>query len=245
MTVLDDLANATLRIECGSACGSGFQFLSDDIIVTNCHVIDSHLVNKSVITARTGDGRHSEAELLAFSPKDEYDFAILRAANTLGTGRMILEPLQADRLALGSEVAFAGFPHGIHDLLVHSAFISGFCKDLGFFLDGSVNAGNSGGPIIDAQTGRVIGITTQRRFIGAPEMQRMSEEAAELQTYLEKIRGSGQVFVMGVDFGEMARLMARNFSLLKEVIDANANAGIGIGFRIRFALEKCRELGFY
>ena len=241
--ITHDLANATVRIECGTASGSGFQFLREDIIVTNCHVIQSHVAAGTSVTAWTEEAAKSDLQLLAASVEDEHDFAILRALDNLGPCRKVLEAQGINEVMPGSEVAFAGFPHGIRDLLVHRAFISGRYRDLGFYMDGSVNAGNSGGPIVEVQSGNVIGITTAKRFLGAVEMSEMSREADQLRSYLDNLGSRGSVTILGVDFAEFARLSARSFYFIKQVIDANANSGIGIGYHIEFALQKCHELG--
>jgi len=144
----------------------------------------------------------------------------------------------------GTEVAFSGFPHGTSDLLVHRAFVSGPFCDLGFHVDGSINGGNSGGPIIDVSDGKVVGVVTARRMIGGKDLGEISAESKDLQRYLDSIAGSGCVELMGIDFPEFARLVARSLQLMDAVINDNANSGIGIGFHIRFALQACRELGY-
>ena len=44
--------------------------------------------------------------------------------------------------------------------------------------------------------------------------------------------GSGQVIIMGVDFGKFAQMMAGGFSVIDQILQMNANSGIGIGFHI-------------
>ena len=244
---LGDLANAAARIQCGDMCGSGFQFLREDIILTSRHVIEPLQRDKAAVVVFTEDGSHCEAKLLAASTQDEHDFAILRTSCRLGPSRGVLMPSEVGDLATGAEVAFAGFPHGISRLLVHRAFVSGRYGNLGFYMDGTVNAGNSGGPVVDISDGNVVGIVTARRFVGAEDMSTVSNECARLEQYLDQVASGGQVQmrvgILGLDFAEFAKLLAQSFRITRRVIDANANSGIGVGFHIRFALEKCRELG--
>ena len=81
------------------------------------------------------------------------------------TDRVALRPADdADKIERGRQVLFGGFPHGLEELLVQHAGISGpAARDKGFYIDGSVNGGNSGGPIVDPRGGGVIGVVTQRR----------------------------------------------------------------------------------
>jgi hypothetical protein len=95
---------------------------------------------------------------------------VLELVEPLPDGRIILHPEEPCQIPRGRKILFAGFPHGIHDLLVHEAIISGSSSNHAFYIDGSVNGGNSGGPIVDFETGNVIGIVTQRRFLGGDSL---------------------------------------------------------------------------
>jgi hypothetical protein len=90
--------------------------------------------------------------LLTFSPKEQFDFAVFQIRGCVPDERVALQPKLLPKLERGIDILFAGFPHGIHDLLVHRAAISAAIDDTRFYVDGSVNGGNSGGPIIDDLT---------------------------------------------------------------------------------------------
>ena len=240
---LDHLADATVRIECGDNSGSGFHFLREEIVLSNCHVVEAHLVQGTPIAAHTECGETSRLELIGYSLEDDRDFAVLKVGGTLGAGRKVLEPMEVGDVPRGTEVAFSGFPHGVSHLLVHKGFVSGRCETLGFYIDGNVNPGNSGGPIVDIGSGKVVGIASARRFVGAQDMKAICDECAKLTKHLHAVASQGGVQIMGVDFVGFAGLMAQSLELVKRALDANANTGIGIGYHIRFALDKCRELG--
>ena len=134
----------------------------------------------------------------------------------------------------GTKILFAGFPHGIHDLLVHEAIVSGPVQNHAFYIDGSVNGGNSGGPIVDANSGELVGIVTQRRFLGAQSLQVLGQQVYRLAQQCAGIANRGSVQIMGIDFGQFANLMAQGLGAISQVIEANANSGIGIGYKIEF-----------
>lgn len=243
INLYQQLANATVQIICGSSAGTGFHFLNDEIIVTNHHVIEPHFQNGSSIVARSEDGAQSQLQLLGYSLKGQHDYAILKLTSKFPHPPVILQPKEVSPIQRGADIIFAGFPHGVPHLLVHKAIISAPISNLGFYIDGSVNGGNSGGPIIDASDGKVIAIVTQRRFMGGDEMEGILEESQKLQDHLTNIAGRGSVNIMGVDFGDFSLKMAQTIQVLNSVISQNANSGIGIGFNIRFVVEGCKQLG--
>ena len=123
--------------------------------------------------------------------------------------------------------------------------ISGQINEGLFYIDGSVNGGNSGGPIVDASDGTVIGIITQRRFLGAQDLDKLRAAAEKLRAHCQQIAGRGSVQIMGIDFGGLSSLMAEAMLLIREVLEANANTGIGIGFSIRFVSDQCQKEGVF
>lgn len=193
--------------------------------------------------AMTEQNETLSLELISFSPATEFDFAILRAKDQIPPGRRVLSPKVSNSFERGTEILFSGFPHGIPHLLVQKAVIAGYINEDVFYIDGSVNGGNSGGPIIDISEGSVIGIVTQRRFLGAQDLSQLRAAAEQLRTHCQQIAGRGSVQIMGIDFGGFSSLMAEAMLLIREVLEANANTGIGIGFSIRFVFEKSRGLG--
>jgi hypothetical protein len=241
MISLEDVAKATLKIECGKTRGSAFQFIKKNIVITNFHVVKSHIEQKAIILANTELGSKAELKLIAYSPEEEFDYAILGMGEDLAEERIALEPklITPNR---GTKVCFSGFPHGIDDLLVQVAHISGPFDELGFYIDGSVNAGNSGGPIVDINDMKVIGIVTQRRFLGGIDLYKVNRNLNEIYEHFQNMGKMAQVKIVGLDFGRFAQLISSAFAVFREVLEANANSGIGIGYRIEFVMQKLKEL---
>ena len=157
--------------------------------------------------------------------------AILRIIGKLPNGRNVLTPDSSPNCERGQRIIFSGFPHGIPHLLTQEAHISGKIDDNKFYINGMVNGGNSGGPIINAETGKVIGIVTQRRFLGNLQLQKTLNEIRQLQSYCKQLmQGGGSVVIMGINFAGFANLISSSLDVVSQVITANANTGIGIGF---------------
>ena len=102
-------AKATLKIECGDSRGSGFHFEKKEIIATNFHVIEVGFAKGQKILAKTDSGNQAELKLLAYSPQEEYDYAILKINGDLKEDRVALEP-KIVALSRGMQVCFGGFP---------------------------------------------------------------------------------------------------------------------------------------
>lgn len=235
------LADATFRIVAGNSSGSGFSYASDRLVVTNHHVIEPHVTSGASIFAVTEAGVTLPARLVMYSPKDQADFAVLELQQDLPPGRTVLQPAQNPNTDRGVRVLFSGFPHGIADLLVHEAVISAPLGSRAFYIDGSVNGGNSGGPIVDAGTGELLGIVTQRRFMGGNSLEALAPQVAQLSNQCAAVANSGSVVIMGINFGDFAAMMAQGLGAISQVIHANANSGIGIGFHMRYLNEGLRS----
>ena len=242
--IFRDAAQATLRIEYGNSRGSGFHFLLPEIVITNYHVVDGADTKQApAIEGVTEAGDRLQLELVAHSPANLHDYAILRVRSPVPNNRHVLQPRIVTPVPRGTEVLFPGFPHGIAHLLVQRANVSGLVSPDVFYLDGSINGGNSGGPIIDVSDGRVVGIVTQRRFLGGADLQALAQSAEQLRMHCQNSAGSGSVQIMGIDFGKFSQMMAEAMLILRQSLESNANSGIGIGFSIRFVTEQCTALG--
>lgn len=242
MSVFEDLASATLKIECGNSRGSGFNFAKENIVVTNAHVILPCLKQQEKIVARTEQGNIVHLKLLDFSLPDAFDYAILQALDDFKEKRQVLQPKLVNP-PRGTQVCFAGFPHGIDDLLVHTATVSSPFSKVGFYIDGSVNGGNSGGPVIDVNDKSAIGIVTQKRFLMPLDMDKVTSALNGVQEYVKSIQGGGGVSIMGIDFAKFAQIISYSSTLTRQVLEANASTGIGIAFRIEFVTQACKSIG--
>jgi S1-C subfamily serine protease len=202
----EQVANATLQIICGPSRGSGFHFLNPEIVVTNYHVVKSA---PGAAQAHTEDGVELDLQLVDQSPADEYDFAIYKIEGGVPKGRIALQPSSDDHdIERGREIMFGGFPHGIEELLVQRAIVSGPYGEVGVYIDGAVNGGNSGGPIVDLHSAELVGIATSSRFMYGEPLDEMAAQAQQLANYARSMAGpdpnqsgvSMQIGIGGIDF---------------------------------------------
>jgi len=228
-SLYQNLPKATVQIECKSGNGTGFHFIKERYVVTNDHVVETARKESQPIKALTESGEEVELDIVAHSPADRTasDYAILETKGDFEADRITLQP-STTNVERGTEVWFSGFPHGVSDLLVHNAYVSGF-HGTDFYLDGAVNGGNSGGPITNSE-GEVVGITTYRRFIGQEELSKAKESIEELSENAEEFQF---IVAEGVSYGSMFESLSNISDILSELVYHNANTGIGMGQPIR------------
>ena len=169
--------------------GTGVVVVDQGLILTNLHVVAGSKQVKVVFA----DGLESEAEVVGLQP--ENDLAVLQAKTI--PDDLIPATLGSTRdLAVGDRVVAVGFPFGIGPS-VSAGVVSGLNREYRspegerlltnlIQFDAAVNAGNSGGPLVNAD-GEVMGIVTailnpteQRVFIGIGFAVTMESAAAAI-----------------------------------------------------------------
>lgn len=158
---LDFVRSRVVEIVGQNFTGTGF-LVSDSIVVTNYHVVES----EPVVSIRESNGRVSEARVYNSNP--DLDIALLVGQFTKGQHIQFVDPTQfgegtTDLYAIGypGQVVRAA---GTGSVTVTSGIYSSFLNypDYGFQLvqtDAAVNPGNSGGPLVN-KCGQVFGMVT-------------------------------------------------------------------------------------
>lgn len=237
------IANATFQVIAGNSRGSGFSFMKEEYVVTNFHVIEKMINPQTVqpidyIQLRTESDEILLADIVLIN--SDTDLAVLKLKTALSAGREVLQPSESFTPIRGKKLIFSGFPHGYPDLLTHEAILSAPLETHKFYLDGMVNGGNSGGPIVDPDDGRVVGIVTQRRYAGMESADAIANHAKGLAQAIQSSRVT--MSIGGLDFTGMNQMYAESLNVIVDLISLNANSGIGIGFPISPVVEAIEEL---
>ena len=140
------------------AQGSGFLYEQGGYIVTNAHVVAGY----TDVIVRNSAGKDSSAKVIGIS--DKSDVALL-----ISTEYAKVNPLETEleESIVGTEVIALGSPQGFENS-ASIGYLTGVNRDIEFgFLyehlyqiDAQIDQGSSGGPLIDAKTGKVIGINS-------------------------------------------------------------------------------------
>lgn len=161
---------AALKIyaQTGSATstGSGFYISSDGYLITNAHVVSDQSARLYVVDS---NGNQLSASLVCMD--ESYDIAVLKATTLAPQSYLYFaDSNDTENIYTGDTVYFIGNPSNL-GLIVSKAMVSsmdvalsGTNGDYSFnsiLLDGSVNHGNSGGALINAN-GAVVGVIYAR-----------------------------------------------------------------------------------
>ncbi len=178
--------------------GSGFIFWKSDIIVTCNHVIKG---SKSVMVKFPDTDEFISAKTVLHD--DEHDLALLKYDDE-GNVREVLNIGNIEDIQEGMEVVFSGYPLGYQDLTTHQGIISSIIKDAtgitSYLIDGTVNYGNSGCPLMDCN-GNVIGVVNAKRWDSGNTLNKILDMKV------------GAISLHGVDLVEIYQALTNNVQL--------------------------------
>jgi len=145
------------------------------------------------------------------------------------------------RTVLADQIAFLGYPFEHNNLTCHSGIISSFYTSGPvniIQLDASVNASNSGGPLIDPLSGRVLGVITLKATGLTKSFKAL--RAAIKGNIAAMIAAQQQGIVaeiMGVNPVKAFEVGQRQMLMTLDEIERQANVGIGYAFSIEHLLS--------
>ncbi len=223
------------------ASGSGF--VVDGYLITNNHVFYCPPSDKVVIEFVEQDGstvmfkkeltkQEFGAALKEGSPEENWDFAILQI-DELRYFPSLKFCAPEKKISVGTSIGLLGYAFDQKNLSIHSGIISSkFCKGSIKYMqiDASVNQGNSGGPLIDYETGEVIGIITR----AAKGLTKMFDELIEsFDGNIEALSAvAGGVKFSGIDPMDVLAVSQRQMKIISNEIKRSANVGIGYAFAL-------------
>lgn len=221
--------------------GSGSAFLVKGGLVTNNHNLRSASFDALAIRFPDTDPedptnyiRIIPDDCVAIeSQENEKDYAYLRVSGPEFKGRHLFEfSTDASPLSAGEQVLFLGFPFGMPQLTCHVGHVSSIHDRNGIEIiqiDGSVNGGNSGGPLLDLKTGMVAGIVTravtgiiENEFKNLIAALRQNQEVCKKMPSIMKVGGVDPIQAIGASQAAMEQI-ARN-------LFRSANVGIGYAY---------------
>lgn len=138
--------------------GSGFLFEEDGMVVTNAHVVAGY----TDVTVRDIDGEEYSGQVIGIS--DVEDIALIKVVSFEEMAPLTTEMEVTD---VGTEVIALGSPNGFENS-ASIGYLTGINRDITFDfqyedvyqVDAQIAPGSSGGPLINAENGKVIGINS-------------------------------------------------------------------------------------
>lgn len=197
------------------ANGSAFAVSTDGLFATCQHV----LANSGAWQIHFG-GKHWPASLV--TQRDSIDMALLKVetvtpALSLGSVREV---------HVGDEVLWGGYPAGSPLPSWHKGMVSYLgelpsgSRPTGIQLDGTVNSGNSGGPILNPHTSAVIGVVTSK--LGGLD-DRLSESLSRLRFVSQR---TGMMMVVNGIQVSPEKVLIETIEELRRIVQ------LGVGFGI-------------
>ena len=159
VTLIKDVQQKVFTVLTSYSQGSGFLYKKGGYVVTNAHVVDGEVD----VSVRNTQGQEFAATVIGIS--DQYDIALLYVPDY-----QYEEPLgiETEVSPIGLEVIAFGSPQGFENS-ASIGYITGHNRDMEvdrfiykqiYQIDAQIDQGSSGGPLVDAKTGKVIGINS-------------------------------------------------------------------------------------
>ena len=176
--------------------GSGFIFSKKEIIATCNHVIEKAT---TVVVKFTDSDDFLTAKVVMRD--DEHDLALLKFSNDTRKPLLLAD---IGTIKEGMPVIFSGYPLQMQHLTTHRGMLSSIAKDstgiTTYLIDGTVNSGNSGCPLVNTN-GELIGVVNAKRM-----------ERAELLREVEQMQ-VGALALHGIDLVELYQALINNVQL--------------------------------
>lgn len=177
--------------------GSGFVFSSKDLLVTCNHVVEDRDLDVFLKFPDQTDLLKAKVVIR----DEEHDIALLKFE---GGKSEPLQRCEEKNIKEGMGVIFSGYPLSLFSLTTHQGILSCITEDATgiktYLIDGTVNSGNSGCPLMN-ENGEVIGIVNAKR-----------REKNELLDKVEQMV-IGAVSLHGIDLVEIYQAIIKNVQL--------------------------------
>lgn len=218
--------------------GSGTGFLTEKGLVTASHVLREHSFETVLFgfsERSSGDPiRLSESDILGSisreSLQEEHDFAVLDINEPEFEGRHRFKLVGLQDTRVGQQVLFLGYPYENRNLATHVGYASSIHRSRDtrvLQLDGSVNPSNSGGPVIDIETGDVLAYITRAQTGLLNDFDSLVQTLEQNVAVLSQER-SGQVIIGGID--PVSSLRATMAAMRQLAVNMRRSANVGIGY---------------
>lgn len=231
--------------------GHGSAFLIDRGLITNSHVIrPPGSIDAIVIRFEDSEQdirllpENCYDSIIVESAEHERDFALIDLSEPELENRHRFKFGESSDVCVGEQVLFLGFPFGMPQLTAHMGYISSIHEQQSatfIQIDGSVNGGNSGGPLVDLKSGNVVGIVT-RAFKGIVE-QEFDNLIMTLQNNQRILTQNRTTMIVGgVDPVVGLRASQAAMEQIAKNLKRSANVGIGYAFSSDYVRDQIGDL---
>jgi S1-C subfamily serine protease len=180
--------------------GSGFLYAKKGMLVSCDHLVEG---SQSLICRFQGDEEGKFRPLKVVLRDPEHDLALLKV-DVDNEPLDLLSKKSSREVQAGMPVLFSGYPLSLDVLTTHQGILSAVTKDAvgvtTYLIDGTVNSGNSGCPLMN-QIGEVLGVVNAKR-----------RERSDLLNKVEAM-ALGGISLHGIDLVEIYQALISNVQL--------------------------------
>lgn len=156
--LIEETQQKVYTVLTGSGLGSGFLYNESGMVVTNAHVVVGH----TDVVLRNVDGDEFPGKVIGISDVEDIALILVDAFE----GEVPLD-IEMEETPIGTEVIALGSPSGFENT-ASIGYLTGIDRDFSsdyqyediYQIDAQIAPGSSGGPLVDAQSGNVIGINS-------------------------------------------------------------------------------------
>lgn len=240
----------------GEQIGSGTGFKINEYLITNNHVFIADGASTVEIKFVENNGSSIFAikeepyyifqnRLIIGDPETGWDYAILKLDDIEFSEIPSLELDSEFIPQIGSQIAVLGFQFDQNNLsikqgILSSRFIRAGVKYLQ--IDANINNGNSGGPLFDLTTNKVIGVVTRKHTGLSAAFDSLIKSNKSNITLLTAAKAIGSAEFMGVNFVETLLEGQIQMQTAVKEIKRSANVGIGYAYELDQILDFFRNL---
>lgn len=225
--------------------GNGTGFLVEGGLVTCSHNLPAD--GYDTVAIRFDDeGNKGETKTIRYNCNDvaswvrarsdeaDNDYVFIECSEKEFEHRYRFEFIDSSVLTVGQQIVFLGFPFGFEYLTSHSGYISSLRNKEDFMIiqiDGSINKGNSGGPLLHLGSGRVAGLVTRSETgLIKKAFEELLDSFDKNLEFMEQAPQGAIISIAGVDPVKAAKVTQLQLRELARHIRRSANVGIGFAF---------------
>ena len=230
---------------------SGSAFLCKNKIISNNHVFhppEGNFQSDTAVVLKTNDSefRFEYSKLSEYvisgSAENYFDYITLDIrSDEFSKSKFNFELGAHDDVEVGQKILIMGYPFEHGNLTSHVGHVSAkYLKDdvNVIQLDASVNNGNSGGPVVDLNTKKVVGIVT-RKATGL--VKQFDDLIKSFDTNVEVLKKITGLSFGTLTLGDLLSISQNQMKVIAINIKRSANVGIGYAF----SCDKLQEEDFY
>lgn len=244
----------------GEQFNSGSGFLYKESLISNNHVFfdqsDKPFDKDVLVGIRFGNDSYEGKDpitipyenfmkvIKAGSTRQNFDYAAFEIKEIDWNKHYQFELDSREVAVEGEQVLVMGYPFGARNLTSHIGYISSIYNDGRIDiiqLDISTNNGNSGGPVVDLKTKKVIGYVT-RKQTGLAEQFDVLMKSFDQNIEIFDKASQGVITFGGINYKEALKVTQEQMKVLSTSIKRSANTGIGYAFSLSGLKEGTKDL---